>query len=241
MWNADGAPFMRLQFRPAAYASPPAVAEGAAALGDAEGAGGGQEAKAQLVPPPSLPKPLLKELALALRRRDPVAFSRAMDKLEDVDPKHQDYDERVRLFMNGLQNILLDPSLMAGGGADFVLEAIEEKLRAPSAGAPYEGSGAPSGTVGRRPKMFRSKHDMAPASCMVLQPPSVLDDWEGKSTMGLHPGVLFGAHAGATFAHFPADEVYGGYAQGSEHIQDFARRYPNAALATFSGADSDSD
>mmetsp|Transcript_105268 Transcript_105268/g.263600 ORF Transcript_105268/g.263600 Transcript_105268/m.263600 type:complete len:251 (+) Transcript_105268:57-809(+) len=222
MWNADGTPFSRLTFVPAHYESskevvPPSVGSIAAA-------------------PPTLPDHLLRDLARALRARDSVAFSQAMEQLEGFDPRHEDYDDRMQLFVRGLKDILMNPSLMREGGAAFVLEAIDAKLREPESpgqGDPKQQYGTSDATVrqdvGR--KIFTSDHPMADASCTILAPPSHLDEWESTSIFGRHPGIMFGAHCTATFAE-NGPEVTWGAGYMTPGMYDWFARYPNDALGT---------
>jgi len=219
-WGADGTPFARVSYVPAVY----------------EPLDGVEEKPTVAAPPTELPLHVLAQLARALRARDSAAFSRAMEKLEVFDPKDQDYDKRVKLFMDGLQDILMNPNLMREGGAAFVLEAIDAKLREQSSpgrtdpAAPYKGAEVlPRRDVGRR--MFRSDHEMADASCAVLQPPSHLAEWESHAAFGHHPGVLFGSHCHSVTAHGIPELTWGEGAQWDPEISDWYARYPNAAVA----------
>jgi len=232
LWGASGCPFLKLQYRPAVYEPPDSVKD-VADYRDGDGPRG------QLRTPSNLPAGVLEDLAWSLRQRDADAFSKAMSKLEGYDQASDEYDERVKAFMRGLQDVLLDPNLMAEGGASFVLEAVETKLKEQKKQVmPYSLKLKPN--AGRKKDMFRSSDNpMMDATFSVLQPPSSKDAWECQATMGIHPGVLFGAHCAAHLSHQLPEVTFGGIWEEPDFMLEgklFEERYPNAAMESLRSA-----
>eukprot|EP00446_Apocalathium_sp_SHHI-4_P020785 CAMPEP_0177253198 /NCGR_PEP_ID=MMETSP0367-20130122/55013_1 /TAXON_ID=447022 ORGANISM="Scrippsiella hangoei-like, Strain SHHI-4" /NCGR_SAMPLE_ID=MMETSP0367 /ASSEMBLY_ACC=CAM_ASM_000362 /LENGTH=250 /DNA_ID=CAMNT_0018706465 /DNA_START=64 /DNA_END=814 /DNA_ORIENTATION=+ len=170
MWRADGAPFVHLQYRPAEMRPTDFPPERLHPLPDEE------------APIRPIPAPLLQELESALRARDSAAFARAMEQLEAFDPTSQGFNDRLKHFTEGLQEILMSPALMADGGSQFVLQVIESRMRQ----APKRSTGSLQTYTVARPnvarQMFRG-NDMSDASVSTIAVPSHLDDWESNAAL----------------------------------------------------------
>eukprot|EP00446_Apocalathium_sp_SHHI-4_P082213 CAMPEP_0177508056 /NCGR_PEP_ID=MMETSP0369-20130122/40819_1 /TAXON_ID=447022 ORGANISM="Scrippsiella hangoei-like, Strain SHHI-4" /NCGR_SAMPLE_ID=MMETSP0369 /ASSEMBLY_ACC=CAM_ASM_000364 /LENGTH=248 /DNA_ID=CAMNT_0018986133 /DNA_START=65 /DNA_END=811 /DNA_ORIENTATION=- len=215
MWRADGAPFVHLQYRPAEMRPTDFPPERLHPLPDEE------------APIRPIPAPLLQELESALRARDSAAFARAMEQLEAFDPTSQGFNDRLKHFTEGLQEILMSPALMADGGSQFVLQVIESRMRQ----APKRSTGSLQTYTVARPnvarQMFRG-NDMSDASVSTIAVPSHLDDWESNAAFGRHPGLLFGLHTATELSMRPPGELWG--AGATEYEEWWAGNFPNAAL-----------
>lgn len=235
IWQADGSPFAREQYRPA---KPPSVSTQPRIRPPVVGEQSDLSAEQKTAAP--LPDDLLKQLEGSLIARDPGAFLRAMEKLEEHDPKDQGDHERWRHFTEGLQGILKNPALMADGGSEFVLSVVQSRLRSPSKfstsrrppPSPYSLRYLQSGHEGATTADMFNRHVFADASCTVLHIPSFLDDWESTAAFTYHPGVLFGTHCSAELAQNSAEYVFGsGFLYNMpDEMRNWTKRYENEAV-----------
>jgi len=179
---------------------------------------------------PSLKRPvppeLSRELEQALRLRDAAAFSKAMDALEALDPQEQGFNDRMQHFTEGLQDVLMNPTLMADGGSEFVLQVVESRMRQPTKPTPSRSSYASH----RGP--VRKNYRAGPvddATVFTMSVPSHLDDWENTAAFGRHPGLLYGIHSACELATRGATDVFGADFV-SDYCANWEKEHPNAAL-----------
>lgn len=180
-----------------------------------------------------LPPEALESMRLAFASNDKDAMAKAMVALNEYDPVHKSFDERLDFWMKEFSKAW-SPEFQKDEQAakHFVRDSIEPFMPAELKDMERQMEKAEARKALKREKMkdygvtpyFPPALDLTDSALTVIQAKSSCLEWETVSLFGSHPGVMFGAHCAATVDTTPVEGFNGGFASPAQF--DFARRYP---------------
>lgn len=181
-----------------------------------------------------LPPEAIETMRKAFEEKDTDAMAKAMLALNEYDPVHKSFDDRLHFWMKEFSKAwkpefekdekaskqFVQDSLQPFMPLEFKdlsgdIERYEEKKQLALAAAKEKGKDS-----------FAPAVDMTDSALSVLQSTSFSMDWETTAMMGMEPGMGFAAHCSSTLESGIYEGLYGDY--GDQHHIDFAQRYPKS-------------